>query len=191
MFADSLSVMKAQECLPRRRFLQISAAAAISGNALFSCSRSGTLWRSLTSEEAFLVEAISEQMIPADQHSGGKEAGVVTFIDLQLSGPYKRLKRIYVEGLAKVDQTSILLYQKRFVDLSFDMQTNLLARLETNTVPDAIWQNQSSSEFLRMVSDHCMQGYYGSPRHGGNQNLAGWQMLGINYPQICGRTRTE
>jgi gluconate 2-dehydrogenase gamma chain len=181
--------MKLTESLPRRRFLQISAAAAVSGNALLSCSRPGELWRSLRSEEALLVEAISEQVIPSDQNSGGKEAGVVNFIDLQLAGPHKRFRKIYKEGLARVNETSILLYQKPFIDLPFDRQTDLLAKLETDAGPRSIWQDQSSSEFFRLISDHCLQGYYGSPRHGGNQNLAGWRMLGVNYPQICGRNR--
>ena len=137
------------------------------------------------------MEAISEQVIPTDEYPGGKEAGVVNFIDRQLAGPYKRFRKIYQEGLAGVNQTSTLLYQRRFVDLPSDMQTDLLTRLETNVVPNSIWHNNSPSEFFRLISDHCMQGYYGSPRHGGNQNLAGWRMLGINYPQICGRKLTE
>jgi gluconate 2-dehydrogenase gamma chain len=37
------------------------------------------------------------------------------------------------------------------------------------------------------VCDHCMQGYYGSPRHGGNRDFASWKMLGLPYPQVVGR----
>jgi len=62
------------------------------------------------------VEAISEQVIPSDQYSGGKEAGVAIFIDLQLAGPYRRFGKIYKEDLAKVNETTLWLYQKPFVD---------------------------------------------------------------------------
>jgi hypothetical protein len=30
-----------------------------------------------------------------------------------------------------------------------------------------------------MVADHAMQGFYGSPAHGGNLDAASWKMLGI------------
>jgi hypothetical protein len=30
-----------------------------------------------------------------------------------------------------------------------------------------------------MVIDHTMQGFYGSPEHGGNRDEASWKMLGI------------
>ena len=182
--------MKVQRGLPRRKFLQISGIAALSGNALLSCSTRQRYWRSLTSEEAVLVEAISEQVIPADQDPGGRQAQVVNFIDLQLAGAHKRFRKIYREGLERLSETCILVYGKSFVDLPFDKQTDLLVKLETNDVPKSIWQNQSPSEFLRLISDHCMQGFYGSPRHGGNQNFASWHMLGISYPQICGRNHT-
>ena len=112
IFADTVGAMKLQKCLPRRRFLQISAVAPVSGNALLSCSHAGRFWRFLTSEEAVLVEAISEQVIPTDEYPKGKEAGVVNFIDRQLAGPYKRFRKIYQEGLAGVNQTSTLLIPK-------------------------------------------------------------------------------
>jgi len=135
MFASFSGVMKSQKSLPRRRFLQISAAAAVSGNALLSCSRPERLWRSLTSEEALLVGVISDQVIPQDQDPGGKESGVVNFIDLQLAGPHKRFRKVYQEGLAKLNKTSILLFQRAFVDLPFATQTDLLAKLEAEALP--------------------------------------------------------
>jgi gluconate 2-dehydrogenase gamma chain len=30
-----------------------------------------------------------------------------------------------------------------------------------------------------MVVDHTMQGFYGSPAHGGNRDEASWKMLGV------------
>jgi gluconate 2-dehydrogenase gamma chain len=34
-----------------------------------------------------------------------------------------------------------------------------------------------------------MQGFYGSPRHGGNRDYLSYRMLGIDYPQVIGRNR--
>jgi gluconate 2-dehydrogenase gamma chain len=32
-----------------------------------------------------------------------------------------------------------------------------------------------------------MQGFYGSPRHGGNKNYMSYQMMGIDFPLVVGR----
>ena len=34
-----------------------------------------------------------------------------------------------------------------------------------------------------------MQGFYGSPRHGGNKDYASYRMLGLDYPNIIGQNR--
>ena len=34
-----------------------------------------------------------------------------------------------------------------------------------------------------------MQGFYGSPRHGGNRNYASYRMLGLEYPPVLGQNR--
>jgi hypothetical protein len=47
-------------------------------------------WRFFSDDEAALVEAVTEQIIPADQDPGAKEAGVVYFIDKQLAGRYAK-----------------------------------------------------------------------------------------------------
>ena len=34
-----------------------------------------------------------------------------------------------------------------------------------------------------------MQGFYGSPRHGGNKDYVSYRMLGLEYPDIIGQNR--
>jgi gluconate 2-dehydrogenase gamma chain len=34
-----------------------------------------------------------------------------------------------------------------------------------------------------------MQGFYGSPRHGGNRGFVSFRMIGIDYPRIVGQNR--
>ena len=34
-----------------------------------------------------------------------------------------------------------------------------------------------------------MQGFYGSPRHGGNRNYVSYKMLGLEYPRVIGQNR--
>jgi len=40
-------------------------------------------------------------------------------------------------------------------------------------------QRSGRVPFFQRQVDHMMQGFYGSPRHGGNKNEASWKMLGI------------
>ena len=146
-------------------------------------------WRVLTPEEALLVEAVSEQIIPADRDPGAKEAGVVNFIDRQLDGPYKRFADKYHKGLQCLAQTSQSMFSKPFEQLSWPDQTRLLQAMESGKVPKDIWADPSSRDFFSMLRDHTMQGFYGSPRHGGNKNYASYRMLGLEYPRVIGQNR--
>ncbi len=179
--------MKKKSSLSRREFLQVSTAAAVSGGLLAFCSRNGGSKGVLNFHELALVEAISDQIIPPDEDPGGKEAGVANFIEIQLAGPYTRFQNDYHQGLAKIEATSLALNQKSFLDVSFEQQTALLVLLEGNQAPASIWSAGESAKFFRLIRDHCMQGFYGSPRHGGNRDYASWKMLQLDYPQICGR----
>ena len=146
-------------------------------------------WRVLSAAEAALVDAVSEQIIPADRDPGAKEAGVVHFIDRQLDGPYKRFADNYHKGLQCLVQTAQAMFGRPFEELSWPDQTRLLQAMESGKVPKDIWSDPSSRDFFGMLRDHTMQGFYGSPRHGGNRNYASYKMLGIEYPRIIGQNR--
>jgi gluconate 2-dehydrogenase gamma chain len=144
-------------------------------------------WRILGDAEASLLDAICEQIIPADQDPGARQAGVVNFIDLQLAGPYRRFQERYRQGLSSLQATCQALHQKPFEQLAWDQQTALLKSLEAGKAPKAYWRQVSSGEFFRMVVSHTMQGFYGSPRHGGNRDYVSYRMLGLEYPRVIGR----
>lgn len=146
-------------------------------------------WRVLTPEEASLVDAVSEQIIPADKDPGAREAGVVHFIDRQLDGPYKKHAENYRKGLACLEKTSQAMFGKSFAQLAWPDQTRLLQALESGKTPKDIWTQPSSKEFFGLIRDHTMQGFYGSPRHGGNRNYVRYKMLGLEYPRIIGQNR--
>ncbi len=177
--------------LNRRAFLQAALAAAAAAGTGTACSRNQTPWRYFTLDEARCLAAISDQIIPPDQDAGASWAGVVEYIDRQLSGPYENLRAIYRRGLAGVDQSSRSAYGKVFADLDADQQIALLHRLEKGKAPGAIWKEISSPEFFSYLVDHTMQGFYGDPRHGGNREGVSWKMLGLPYPPIRGRIRID
>ncbi len=172
--------------LSRRRFIQLSSLAVASAPAWFGCARFQPA-SSLTASELALVAAIADQIIPPDDDPGGKDAEVAHFIERQLRGPYQRFAPAYRGGLRKLDRTSERLAGRSFVDLPFDRQMRVLTAVEANHVPQGIWADGEAPSFFRLITDHCMQGFYGSPRHGGNRDGISWRMLHLDYPQIAGR----
>ena len=183
--------MEASIRLNRRAFLQAAITAAAASGMSVACSRNQTPWRFFTLDEARTLAAISDQIIPPDQDPGASWAGVVNYVDRQLCGPFQDLQKTYRLGLAGIDQTSRLVAGQGFADVESAQQTDVLQRLEDGKAPGDYWKQNSSAEFLQVLIDHTMQGYYGDPRHGGNREGASWKMLGIPYPPVRGRQRSN
>jgi gluconate 2-dehydrogenase gamma chain len=146
-------------------------------------------WLFFTEAEARLVEAVAEQIIPADHDPGAKDAGVACYIDRQLDGPYRRFQPEYRRGLAALQQTSQQMFAKPFEALSAVDQTKLLRTLESGRAAKDLWPDPSAPQFFNLVRDHSMQGFYGSPRHGGNRNFVSYKMLGLEIPRVMGQNR--
>ena len=175
----------------RRDFVRISAAGA--GSLLFmsSCKFKQGQWFFFTDEEASLAESIIACLIPADDFPGAKEAGVIRFLDRQLVGYHRRYQNSYRTGLANTHELCIQQYGMRFNDLAEEKKIGFLRSLEDNTASGEIWKDLASSDFFNLILDHTMQGFYGSPRHGGNKDHASYRMLKLDYPLILGRHKYD
>jgi gluconate 2-dehydrogenase gamma chain len=171
--------MSKQGALSRRRFLQVAATVAASSTVI-SCGRRAGPWRFFTPAEAHTMEALCDQIIPADQDPGAAWAGTLYYIDSQLVGHFRRLQSAYREGLASFDAACLSANHAAFADLPFDQQTAFL-----NHLPDSL------QPFFHMVITHTMQGFYGDARHNGNRDAVSWRMLGIPVIPIRGRDQYE
>jgi gluconate 2-dehydrogenase gamma chain len=147
----------------------------------------GTIF--FTANNIILVEALAEQIIPTDEWPGGREAGVAKFLDIQLTGPYRRFQKDYRKGLDGLEITCVNKFHQKFEDLSWETQTAVLQDMETGRLDGSIWKNGYSEYFFELMRSHCLQGYYGSPRHGGNKNSMSYKMIGLDEPQIVGENR--
>ena len=174
--------MKPRNRINRRDFIRLAASAAVVGSSV-SCGKIISPWRSLTADEADTLASLCNQIIPEDRDPGAISAGVVNYIDVQLSGRLKRMKKAYREGIAELNNRSYQRYGKRFASPSDQQQADFLAAIDVGSE----WKGASLRKFFRMVVDHTMQGFYGDPRHGGNRNRASWAMLKLPYPPIRGR----
>lgn len=173
----------------RRDFIrQISVAC---GSIMFvpACTGYVSVWRCFTENEAKTIIAFAEQIIPADQDPGATDANVVNFIDKQLAGPYLRFLDVYRKGIPALEKSSQQLYQKPFYELEWKTQTQFMIKMEKGELPKEFWQEASQQSFFRLMLDHTMQGFYGSPRHGGNKNYVSYKMMRIDYPHIIGQNR--
>ena len=136
-----------------------------------------------------MLDAVCAQIIPTDQDPGAREAGCVAYIDRQLAGAHQRFADRYRSGLASLAATCQALHERSFEELSSAEQIKLLEKMEAGQSPKEHWKTVSSGEFFQLVCDHTMQGFYGSPRHGGNKDYVSYRMLGLDYPNIIGQNR--
>jgi gluconate 2-dehydrogenase gamma chain len=183
---------------PSRRMVIRASAAGAAGLALGAggagvVARTGRpappAWRFFTSAESALLRAVCEQIIPADEDGGATDADCINFIDRQLAGRYRRHQAEYRAGLECIQKTSQAMFAKDFQQLAWDQQAGLLGALEANRPPPGIWMQPPAGSFFAMLVRHTMQGFYGSPRHGGNRDYLSYRMLGLEYPRVMGRNR--
>jgi gluconate 2-dehydrogenase gamma chain len=176
--------------LNRRKFIQ-SLGLATGSLLLFpGCGGKPTsVWRFLTEAEAATVIAIAEQIIPADKDPGATDAGVVNFIDKQLAGFYNNFQENYRSGIAALQEYCTQKLGAKFEELAWDKQTEVLKLMEKNAIEGEYWKENPASRFFRMLRDHSMQGFYGSPRHGGNKDYVSYKMIRVDYPHVIGQNR--
>jgi gluconate 2-dehydrogenase gamma chain len=131
----------------------------------------------LTADEAATLEAWCECLIPEDADPGAKRAGVVRYIDIQLTRKFKRHRKAYSQAISAIEEMARKRHGAPFATLPFEDRTALLAAYEKG-------ENRKA---FNMVLDHTLQGYFGSPRHGGNKDYASWRMLGVPPMPVRGR----
>lgn len=142
--------------------------------------------RALSPGEASTLEAWAETLIPADTDTGAAAAGVVGFIDIQLTRKYKRHRAAYREALTAIDRAAAARFGRGFSALEAGDRTALVAALEAGECPADLFPDGGKAAF-EMVLAHTMQGFYGSPRHGGNRDYASWRMIGVPPMPVRGR----
>ncbi len=183
----------------RRRALLASAAAIALTGCATQTPESGL--RFFTPEEAAIVAAIADRLIPADDLGpGGREAGCAVFIDRQLAGAYGSSRDLYMRppflpGLPSQGAQSPLTPAARyrgalaaldahcraafagsgFADLDALRQDRMLAALEAGRIALA----GGGRAFFELVLRDTIDGFFADPSYGGNQGMAGWRLIGF------------
>jgi len=178
--------------LDRRTFLKKGMAGFGSILLMPSCLQQHAPWRFFTDGEARCVLALCEQIIPEDEHGGGAtEAGVIHYIDRQLTAVFDYDQVVYQQGISALQASSLEHYGIRFEALDFEKQHDFLTRLDAGELPVLHWGDLDQKRFFDLVIRHSMQGFYGAPRHGGNKNYMSYRMMGLDFPLVVGRNHYQ
>jgi gluconate 2-dehydrogenase gamma chain len=164
------------------------------GSILFypSCSQlKTTSYRVFTNEEAACLIALCEQIIPADRDAGATDAGVIHFIDRQTFLRFPDELPTYQKGIAALQSTCREQHATTFEKLTHDTQIEMMKAMEQGRLPADYWEDIGQQSFFNLVLNRTMQGFYGSPRHGGNRNYVSYRMLRLDYPLLVGQNRYQ
>lgn len=163
------------------------------GSVMFvpACEGYDSVWRFFSESEAKTIIAFAEQIIPQDQDAGATDANIINFIDKQLVGPYTRFQLEYRKGIFAIQNSAQKLYSKAFYELESVIQTDFMVKMEKGELPNELWKDSNQKNLFRLILDHTMQGFYGSPRHGGNKNYVSYKMMKLDYPHVMGQNRYE
>jgi len=164
----------------------------ITGSILFlpACSyQFKKTYRILSNDEASCLIALCEQIIPADKDPGATDAGVINFIDKQVSLRFPEEKDFIKKGVDALQASCQALFKKKYEELDFDTQTTVATSMEKNELPDEFWSEIKQSTFFNKIIQRTMQGFYGMPRHGGNKDYVSYRMLKLDYPLLVGQNR--
>ena len=121
-----------------------------------------------TEAQAAEVDAMASQIIPTDDTPGAHEARVVYFIDRGLTTFLKDSQAAYTQGLTDLQAKTRELFPgaSRFSALTGPQQIQVLTAIER-------------TPFFTTVRNHTITGMFASPKHGGNYNKVGWELIGF------------
>ena len=160
----------------------------------------------LSKDELAFVEAAVARIIPTDELGpGAKDAGVATFIDRQLAGPYGRAETWYMQGPWRsgteeqgyqIKLTPAGLYRaairdidasvrrthadRAFAELPAGDQDAVLTALEHGKLE---LPNAPAKTFFDMLVQNTIEGFLADPVYGGNKDFAGWKLIGFPGPR--------
>jgi gluconate 2-dehydrogenase gamma chain len=159
-------------------------------------------WVYLNAAEVVALGALVDRLIPADELSpGGKDAGVVVYIDRQLGGDFGKDAGLYMsppfaEGLPGQGPQSPLTAAERyrkslaalddasksanlgkvFADLATADQDKMITAMAAGTLQ---LQGVSAKGFFQLLWQNTKEGFFADPIYGGNKDMAGWKMIGF------------
>src|SRR5437660_828939 len=121
------------------------------------------------------VAAFTERLMPgAPGKPGARDANVLNYIDLALSGAYAELQEFYRRGLAQLDASCRKTYSEPFARLDSVKQDEVITVLEQGKAAGFTWP--TAQDFFNTIRTHTIEGLFADPVYGGNKDFAGWRL---------------
>jgi cytochrome c556 len=145
--------------LNRRDVFKLFTAAAVAGPLAIAAPEPGAPLF-FTKEEFATLDALTNLMIPTDDHSpGAREAGVPQYIDRTVAEAYlPEDKSSWRKGLASINQLSKSMFSKPFTNLNEDQQTELLKKVSQNEKHP----KTEPEKFFTQLKETTASAYYSS-----------------------------
>ena len=87
-------------------------------------------------------------------------------------------QEMYRRGLTFVDAAARNRFQANFIDLTTDQQDQILTAMDDDSAAE--FDGPSGKAFFAQLRNDTIEGMFSDPMYGGNQNMAGWKLIG--YP---------
>ncbi len=129
----------------------------------------------LTAARWRTLQALVDQLIPADQAPGGWQGGVGAYLARQFERDLQDKLGLYQAGLSALEAEAVAQYQCVFSELMPAAQMALLNVLEAGHT-QTHW-SQTPAAFIAMAMGHAAEGYYSDPGNGATG--AGWSLVGF------------
>jgi gluconate 2-dehydrogenase gamma chain len=155
----------------------IASAALVPVAALKSSAQVAGSEHALTPAQLRTLEAFIDRLIPRDENGpGAVDAGAQNYIDRQLAGYLRDEKDAFISGLDAVDAYARRAHGAPLADLSAEKRDEVLTAIDTNRAEGL----PTGRAFFNRARRLTLEGMFGDPYYGGNQNFAGWDL--IKYP---------
>ncbi len=189
-----------------------AAAATAPAPAASAAAPASQGYQYLKPDEAAFVEALVDTMIPADELSPkGTDVGINIFIDRALADGWGKGDRLYMQGpwkqghanqgyqlaltpaalwRAGIEATNahcVKTLGKPFDQLDVAQRDAVLKDLDAGRV--TFDSGLPARTFWTMVYQNVMEGMFADPIYGGNQDKAGWKMVG--FPGVIQNNRNN
>lgn len=140
-------------------------------------------YRFFSSDEARILEAACARALLQEDRPGARRVPIAPWIDERLhkgEGDGYRYedmpgdREAYRLGLAGLDQSAMLLFQKGFANLNTAQQDEVMRHMAEGSAPGGVWGSLPQRRFFQKLMGDVITNYYAHP--------AAWAEIGFNGP---------
>ena len=162
---------------PSRRAVLASAAIVPVATLTSSAQQAEAPAGALTAAQVNTLKAFVDRLIPEDELGpGAVAAGAHNYIDIQLAGYLAAEKAAFVAGLEGLNTYATRVAGGPFAELSAEKRDEIMTAMDTGKADGFT----NARNFFTRARRLTLEGTFGDPHYGGNNNGIGWDI--IRYP---------